>query len=196
MTVFLETERLVLRRFTDADVDNLVDLDSDPEVLRFINGGKPTPRHMIQDTILPRFLEYYDLYHGYGFWAAIEKSSGEFLGWFCFRPEEGRSPGEIALGYRLRKAAWGKGYATEGSRALIRKGFTELGARRVFAITYQDNVASRRVMEKSGLRLVRTFRFTPEELAAADTYDASEQGVWEGHDVEYALERDDWEHLD
>src|SRR5213080_1743858 len=68
----LTTERLILRQLTDDDVDNLVELDSDPAVLRYINGGTPTPRAVIQDEILPRFMEYYDRGHGFGFWAAIE----------------------------------------------------------------------------------------------------------------------------
>ena len=78
--IYLETERLILRRFIQADVGNLVDLDGDPEVLRYINGGFPTPRDMIEREILPRFLSFYDRYVGYGYWAAIEKASGQFLG--------------------------------------------------------------------------------------------------------------------
>ncbi len=73
-------------------------------------------------------------------------------------PTAGRAPpDEVELGYRLRKSAWGKGYATEGSRALIRKGFGELGVRRMVAETMAVHGASRRVMEKAGLALVRTF---------------------------------------
>jgi RimJ/RimL family protein N-acetyltransferase len=151
MQIFLETDRLVLRRFTDDDVDNLVDLDSDPDVMHFINGGRPTPREEIQDDVLPAFLGYYERFAGYGFWAAVEKSTGDFLGWFHFRPPEGRSLDDVELGYRLRKSAWRKGYATEASRALIHKGFTELGVQRVFAETMAVNVASRRVMEKAGV---------------------------------------------
>ncbi len=128
----------------------------------------------------------------YGFWAAIEKDSGEFLGWFHFRPQEGAHPDEVELGYRLRRAAWGKGYATEASHALIRKGFTEMGVRRVVASTYQDNVASRRVMEKVGMTLVRTFRVTPEALAR-ETFGLASPEVFDGDDVEYALEKADWE---
>src|SRR5207302_7574479 len=169
MQVFLETERLVLRRFNEADVDHLVDLDSDPEVMRFLTGGTPTPREVIQNDILPAFLRSYERFPGFGVWAATEKASGEFLGWFSFRPKDAASPDNVALGYRLRQAVWGRGYATEGSRALIRKGFTELGVQRVFATTYQDNLASRRVMEKAGLTLVRTFRLSPTDLLAQDT---------------------------
>src|SRR6204780_2491341 len=157
MQVFLETDRLVLRRFTAADADNLVDLDADPDVMRFITGGIPTSREEIQDEVLPAFLAYYQRYEGYGFWAAIEKATGEFLGWFHFRPRAGAAPGEVELGYRLRKSAWGKGYDTEGSRALIRTGFTQFGVQRVVAETMAVNLASRRVMEKAGLTLIRTF---------------------------------------
>ena len=183
MQVFLETERLVLRRFTGADVDNLLDLDSDPEVMRFLTGGKPTPREVIRDEILPRILHYYERFAGFGFWAAIERSTGDFLGWFEFRPQEGSGTDEAELGYRLRRSAWGRGYATEGSRALIRKGFSELGVRRVVAETMAVNIASRRVMEKAGLTLERTFhRSWPNPIEGA------EQG-----EVEYALTKADWE---
>jgi RimJ/RimL family protein N-acetyltransferase len=193
MEVFLETERLVLRRFTAADADHLVALDGDPEVMRYLTGGAPTPRAVIERDILPRFLRYDERPAGYGFWAAIEKASGDFLGWFSFRPPGGAGPDEVELGYRLRRAAWGQGYATEGSRALIRKGFAELGVRRVFATTYQDNLASRRVMEKVGMTLARTYRLTPADLAAEGTFHSTAQEVWDGDDVEYALERADWE---
>jgi RimJ/RimL family protein N-acetyltransferase len=191
MQILLETERLILRRFTEADVDHLFELDNDPEVMRFINGGTPTPREVIQKDILPGFLQYDERFPGYGFWAAIEKTSGEFVGWFSFRAVEG-TPDEASLGYRLRKAVWGQGYATEGARALIRKGFTELGVRRVIATTYEENLASRRVMEKVGMRLVRRFRLTPEDLMKADSFHDTSLEIWDGDDVEYALERADW----
>src|SRR5436309_558053 len=119
MQVFLETERLVLRQFTEDDVDNLVELDSDPDVMHFINGGRPTSRREIESDVLPTFLDYYEQFAGYGFWAAIEKSSGRFVGWFHFRPAEAAHSNEVELGYRLLKSAGGRGYATEGSRPLI-----------------------------------------------------------------------------
>jgi RimJ/RimL family protein N-acetyltransferase len=112
----------VLRRFTASEVDNLFDLDNDPEVMRLLSGGKPTPRDVIENKTLPRLLDYYERSERFGFWAAIEKSTGAFLGWFAFHPPEGGGSDEVELGYRLKKSSWGKGYATEGSRALIRKG--------------------------------------------------------------------------
>lgn len=193
MEVYLETARMVLRRFTETDADHLVALDSDPEVMRFLSGGSPTPREVIERDILPRFIGYTERGGGYGYWAAIEKESGDFLGWFSFRPHEESPPGEVELGYRLRRMAWGRGYATEGARALIRKGFTELGVRRVVANTYEYNLASRRVMEKAGLALARTYRLTPADLATGGTFHSTAQEVWDGDEVEYALEKATWE---
>ncbi|WP_199433336.1 GNAT family N-acetyltransferase [Qaidamihabitans albus] len=179
--VVLETGRLTLRRFTEADVDDLVRLDGDPEVMRLLTGGKPTPRAVIENEVLPGILCEYDRGPA-GRWAAIERSTGEFLGWFALRPPDNDSSGDAELGYRLRAASWGRGYATEGTRALIRKGFTELGVRRVFAETMAVNLASRRVLEKAGLRYVRTFYPRWDE-----PIDGAEHG-----EVEYELHRIDW----
>jgi RimJ/RimL family protein N-acetyltransferase len=186
MQVFLETERLVLRRFTMGDVGNLADLDADPDVMRFVNGGIPTSRDEIENEFLPAFLDYYQRYQEYGFWAAIERSTEDFLGWFHFRPRDGAALGQVELGYRLRKSAWGKGYATEGSRGLIRKGFTESGVQLVTAEALAANVASRRVMEKAGLTLLRTFHQPWPDAAADDELEI----------VEYALRKADWDQQD
>ena len=183
MQVFLETPRLVLRRFTRADVDDLVSLNADPDVMRFITGGIPIGQVEIEDELLPAFLGYYECFDGYGFWAAMEKRNGEFLGCFYLTPQERGAPGEAEIGFRLRKSAWGKGYATEGSRALIRRGFTEFGMQCVVADTEAGNIASRRVLEKAGLRLVRT-----SQQPCPYPAEGGESG-----DVEYALRKADWE---
>jgi RimJ/RimL family protein N-acetyltransferase len=181
--VFMETDRLLLRRFTMADVDVLVELDSDPEVMRYLTNGKPTPREVIERETLPRILRGYERLGGLGWMAAIERSTQAFAGWIGIRPPaDGRPDGEVELGYRLRRAAWGRGYATEGARALVRVAFEDLGVRRVWAQTMAVNLASRRVMEKSGLRYVRTFH-----VEFDDPIPGTELG-----EVEYALERDQW----
>ena len=181
--VFLETERLRLRQLEHDDVDHLVELDSDPQVMRFINGGRATTRCEIENEVLPAFLGHYERYGGLGFWGVEEKSTGRFVGWFHLRPVEGAPAGEVELGYRLLRSVWGKGYATEGSRALIDKAFAELGVDRVVASTMVVNVASRRVMEKAGLRFVRIFH-----QPWPDRIEGEEEG-----DVEYALLRSEWE---
>jgi RimJ/RimL family protein N-acetyltransferase len=180
--VFLETDRLVLRRFKGDDLELIVELDGDPEVKRYIDGGADVDREDLAET-LTWWLGYYERYEGYGFWAAIEKSSGEFVGWFHLRPAEGARSTEPELGYRLRREVWGRGYATEGSKALVDKAFSDLGAERVNASTMVVNPASRRVMEKAGLRYVRTFH--------AD-WPVKIPGDEEG-DVEYAIDRAQWE---
>jgi len=182
----LETPRLVLRQFTADDVDNLFELNSDPEVMRYLTGGKSTPREEIRDRIIPFHLAVYQRFDRLGTWAAESAATGEFLGWFHLRAEGGADITNVELGYRLRRSAWNKGYATEGSRALINMGFTELGVERVFAHTMTVNTASRRVMEKCGLTLVRT---TPYE--GPDAIEGSEHGA-----VEYALTRSEWEASD
>ncbi|MGW4896139.1 GNAT family N-acetyltransferase [Kitasatospora sp. NPDC004240] len=184
MTAFLTTERLVLRRFTasEEDVDQLVELDADPEVTRYLSGGRPTPRETVAGEILPLYLDHYERYGTLGWWAAEERDGGAFLGWFEFRPPDHAAPREIELGYRLRRAAWGRGLATEGARALIDRGFAELGVERVCAYTMAVNLGSRRVMEKAGLAYVRTFHEDwPEPVPG------SEHG-----EVEYALDAAGW----
>jgi RimJ/RimL family protein N-acetyltransferase len=146
--------------------------------------GRPATREHVRDEVLPYYLDLYERYPGLGYFAAVEKSTGTFLGWFLFRPPraDDTPPGEIELGYRLRQAAWGRGFATEGSLALVAKGFTEMGVQRVIATTTAVNSGSRRVMEKVGLRYVRTFH-----LDWRDPLPGSEHG-----DVEYAITLDEW----
>jgi RimJ/RimL family protein N-acetyltransferase len=182
VAVFLQTERMTLRPFTENDTENLYALDNDPGVMRYLDGGRPASRERICEEILPRMIRHHPCLSLPGFWAAEEKANGEFLGWFEFRPLKDDSAAEVELGYRLRTATWGRGYATEGSLALIAKGFAELGVERVMAQTMTVNSASRRVMEKAGLRYVRTFfQDWP------DAIDGSEQG-----EVEYELRKEEW----
>lgn len=181
VAVFVETARMELRRFDAEDLELLVELDSDPEVKRFIDGGAPVDREELADR-LAWWLGYYERYEGFGFWAAVEKATGQYLGWFHLRPGEGAGPTEPELGYRLRRAAWGRGFGTEGSRALIDKAFGELGATRVYATTMVVNTASRRVMEKAGMRLVRMFHGDWPVPIPGD----------EHGDVEYSIERAEW----
>lgn len=181
MDVYLETERMVLRQFTVDDLDLLVALDSEPGVKRYIDNDAPVDRDELAET-LDWWLGYEDRAPGYGFLATIEAATGDFLGWFHLRPEEHADPLEPELGYRLHRAAWGRGFATEGSLALLDRGFGALGARRITASTMAVNVGSRRVMEKVGMRLVRSFDID----WMTDVPGQDEGGV------EYAITRDEW----
>ena len=182
--IILRTSRLVIRQFTEDDVDNLFNLNSDPEVVRYLTGGRPTPREEIRDQIMPVHLSVYGRLDRLGTWAAESTATGQFLGWFHFRPGHGSDDiTNIELGYRLRRPAWNSGYATEGSRALIRMGFSDLAVERVFAHTMTVNTASRHVLEKCGLMLVRTIPYE-----GAYVIEGAEHG-----EVEYALTKPEWE---
>jgi RimJ/RimL family protein N-acetyltransferase len=183
MHIILKTPRFTIRQFTEDDVDNLFNLSSDPEVMRYL--GRPASREVLRDVIIPFHLDLYKRLDRLGTWAAESADDGEFLGWFHFRPGPDDDITNVELGYRLRRSTWNKGYATEGSRALINMGFTDLGVQRVFAHTMTSNVASRRVMEKCGLTLVHT---TPYDGPDADIIDGAEQG-----EVEYALTKPEWQ---
>lgn len=179
---YLETERLTLRPFTADDVDLLCDLNADPAVMRYLTGGRPTPRADVRDEILPGILDEYARHPGFGTFAAHVTATGEFIGWLELRPKDGDER-DVELGYRLRRAAWGRGYATEGARALVRKAFGELGVDRVWAETMAVNTPSRKVMERVGLTYARTFHVDFDDLI-----DGTEHG-----EVEYELLRADWE---
>ena len=172
MKIFLETPRLILRQFTNNDVDDLVTLDSDPDVMRYINGGVATSREAIADKFLPYAMSYYEHEH-LGFWAIVEKQSQDFIGWIFLRPEVDfellqqlnfAEPDAVELGYRIRQPSWGKGYTTEAARALIDKSFSESAIAKIVAWALTENRASTRVMEKAGLRLQQEYLVTADLL--------------------------------
>ncbi|MDA2803876.1 GNAT family N-acetyltransferase [Nocardiopsis suaedae] len=178
MQVFLTTDRMALRRITPDDAPLLLGLDSDPEVMRFLTGGRPSTPEEI-DRNIRRYQEWYRSSPDRGYWIA-QDTDGAFLGWFHLRHPRGGAPAEPELGYRLARAHWGRGLATEGSRALLSAAFADPSVRRVFARTMAVNTGSRRVMEKVGMRPVRTFALD------APPIPGSEHG-----EVEYALTRED-----
>ena len=172
MNIFLETPRLILRQFTEDDVDNLLALDSDADVMRFISGGVASSREAITTKFLPDVLSYYCEYDNLGFWAIVEKSSQEFIGWVVLRPESRFRIAKLLnvaeldameLGYRLRKISWGKGYATEASQALINQALKE-NIPKIIAWALPENKASIRVMEKLGMKLQQEYVVTAADV--------------------------------
>ena len=156
----LRTERLHLRRFTPDDAENLFALDSDPEVLRYVGPRPAADPEGYRERIVSVYLPMYGRDPGLGYWAVEDR--GAFVGWVHFRPAAlGHFPGlleyapdDIELGYRLVRSVWGRGYATEVARAVVRRGFEETGVETVVASALQSNAASLRVLEKAGLERV------------------------------------------
>lgn len=159
MVIFLETERMNIRQFTKEDAQNIFELDGDPEVMKFLTNGRGTSMETITEKILPMTSEFYEKYEHFGFWAVDEKATGKFIGWFLFRPDkaEPNNLDKIELGYRFKKSAWGKGFATEGSKAIIEKGFKDWKVNYIFAITLLKNIGSQKVMKKAGLQFEKEF---------------------------------------
>ena len=137
----LTTPRIQLCRLVADDLDALVELDGDPEVMRYISGGAPNSRETYVTELLPRMLAW--SHEPFGFMSAWVE--GEFVGWFHLRPSM------LELGYRLRRAIWGRGLATEGSRALVRHAFDALDQAAVDACYHPGNTASMRVMQKCSM---------------------------------------------
>ncbi len=181
---YVQTERLALRPFTADDADLLIELDSDPAVMRFLTGGEATAPELVRERDLPSILGGYQRWGGKsGLFAAQEKDSGAFIGWFCLRPERSGPADEVEIGYRLRQEAWGKGYATEGSRALLRKAFTELDVRLVWGVTMSANLTSQRVMEKIGMTAAENIP-TPDDMLMVE---GSERGG-----IQYEIVKERW----
>ncbi|MBT0993800.1 GNAT family N-acetyltransferase [Cellulomonas sp. DKR-3] len=185
MDPYLETARVALRPFGADDADLLIELDSDPAVMRYLSGGEPTAAQDVRERVLPSVLAGYDRWAGaFGLFAGYETAGGAFVGWFCLRPEREGPLDEVELGYRLRRSAWGRGYATEVSSALVVKAFTDLGVRTVWGATMALNRASQHVMEKVGMTVTHHLE-TPEDMLGAE---GAELGGYR-----YAITREQWE---
>lgn len=158
-SIILETTRVILREFLASDSHLLKDLDSDPEVMKYLTDGRPSTDEEIATTT-QRILALKDKHQGkFGIWLAFEKTNQEFMGWYLFRPDK-KTPDDvknIELGYRLKKKFWGQGYASEVSKAIIKKGFSEYKLDSIFAITMAKNLGSQGVMKKIGLKWVSNY---------------------------------------
>jgi RimJ/RimL family protein N-acetyltransferase len=194
----LRTDRLLLVPLADRHLELEIQLDSDPEVLRFISG-----RAHSADEVLASHAQRMarsGRVDGLGYWMAFgsaggargstppaREDEGEFIGLMMLPPAHGPDqpddPTVTDLGYRLVRRYWRKGLATEASRALLRHAFDTVGQRRVIAQTMAVNIGSRGVMEAAGLRYVRTyFTIWDDPLPGADR-----------GEVEYEMTRAMWE---
>jgi RimJ/RimL family protein N-acetyltransferase len=178
----LSTQRLELLPLTPGHLELEVELDSDPQVMRYLFAGRPRPYEDILKAHHRRLKTAED-HPGFGFWSGFRH--GTFVGWWLLDREfdDGLPrPGEAEIGYRLLPAFWRQGLASEGAAELLRHAFTDLSVHRVFGQTMAVNEGSRATMSRIGLSYVRTFHQEWEEPIP-------------GHElgeVEYAITRDEW----
>ncbi len=149
----IETERLILRDWREADAEPFIRHTNTPAVMRWL-GGVQTEAAM-RESIANRFTRWQEE-RGFTFWVVERRADGELLG-FCgikIADAEG-SPieGAYEVGWRLREDAWGQGYAREAAIASLDFAFDRLGADRVVAITFPGNEASWGLMERLGMTL-------------------------------------------
>ena len=144
---WLITLRLALHEISPHHANELYELDADPRVMRYIGSGRVSTREQV-DAVMRRLPPAYALYPGLGTWRATRRDNGDFVGWFALKYIPGTSLVEV--GYRLRHGAWGRGYATEGARELVRYGFDDLGLHRIVGVTHPGNGASQHVLLKLG----------------------------------------------
>lgn len=151
MKRILETERLYLRELQDIDVEGMFKLDSNPAVHQYLGKSPISTMEEAQEVIKYIRQQYID--HAVGRLAVIEKESEAFLGWAGFKLIQELTNGHqdyYDLGYRFIQDAWGKGYATEISKALVDYGFNEMKLSEMFAITDAQNLGSQNVLQKCG----------------------------------------------
>lgn len=142
----IETPRLRLRRLRPSDEPDLIALDSDPDVMRYV--GSPPGCRSPEETA-ERVKQHLEADHGpLGFWLVERRAGGGLLGLCALI----RMPGgdDIELAYRLARRSWGQGIATEAAGALVDHGFRAVTLPRIVAVTYPENLASQRVLEKVG----------------------------------------------
>jgi ribosomal-protein-alanine N-acetyltransferase len=144
------TSRLLLRGFTEADVPELYTILMQPDILRYFPPSTP-PSHEKAEKLVRREQRHWDEV-GYGWWAVERNDAPGLLGWMGlgYLPETD----ETEVAYLLRREVWGRGLATEGARAALAFGFEHFDFPLIIGLTHPENIASQRVLQKSGLRFV------------------------------------------
>ena len=181
----MDTVRLRLVPLANEHIKFEIELDSDPEVMRYISGRASSPEE-VKRAHQRRVAAAAEV-AGLGFWAGF--AGDEFVGWWILQPPNGpdqpRVAGEADLGFRVLRRRWRRGYASEGARELIRYGFEDVGLNRIFAQTMAVNAASRATMAAVGLSFNRAF-------ISGEPYDDLVPGAEQG-EVEYEITRTTWE---
>jgi len=156
MKIILETDRLLLREYVEEDAEAFFKLNTDPDVLRFVPDKPLLNVEQARQILIDHPIADYRKY-GFGRGACILKSTGEQIGFAGLKYLE--ELGEVDVAYRLMPSYWGQGLATEAALASVCFGFADLDLKRIIALVMPENIASVRVLEKTGLRYVETVTF-------------------------------------
>lgn len=179
----MRTARLNLRPLAQHNRDDIIDLDSDPQVMKYVHRGRPLTRVEADQDHQERLSASRQV-PGLGYWAGYLDDT--FIGWAALSPIQSNSgtfnAQKAEIGYRISPRFWRRGYAKEMARELLRYGFEELGLLEVVGQTMAVNEASRATMKACGMQHVRTLYIEFE-----DPIPGSEDG-----EVEYAITREEW----
>jgi RimJ/RimL family protein N-acetyltransferase len=160
MEIILETERLVLRELSVEDQEDLFELDSDPEVHRYIENNPVKSMDELLKVIKMLLHQYQE--NGIARWAVVDKETKECIGW-CglkyFKESLNNHTRFYELGYRFKQKHWGKGFATESSNAILKYAFKKLQIKSIYAITHPENVNSMHVLGKLGFKFIEIFDY-------------------------------------
>lgn len=151
MHIVFETPRLLLRRFTIEDAPLIYQLNSDPEIVKYVHEPVLENIDQAKKILIENILPQYIL--NFGRWAIHKKDDHQFIGWCGIKyiPKSGI----YDLGYRLMKTAWGRGYATEAARHAILYSINQLQISVITAMAYIENIASQKVIEKLGMNFIK-----------------------------------------
>lgn len=157
MNFYIETDRFILREFRATDVDDLFEMDADPEVHAYLGNNPVKSKEEVEEGIEYVRRQYKD--YGIGRWMIEDKQTGEGLGWSGLKYETSDIDQSkyYDLGYRLKRKHWGKGIAYETSEMAIEFGFDNLNLKKISAAAHKENGASNRVLEKLGFTQTQEF---------------------------------------
>lgn len=163
MSVLVETERLILRELVADDAQSMFEMDSDPDVHRYLGDQPVVSLAQSQEQI--RFIQQQYQENGIGRWAVIDKQTRDFVGWSGLKlitEPLHQKTNYYDLGYRFLKRYWGRGYATETARASLHYGFETLDQSTIYSMADMQNQASNQVLLKLGFALIEQFNFQGE----------------------------------
>ncbi len=168
----MDSARLSYQLIDENDSEFLFQLDQNPDVMRYINGGTMTTREDISDKFVPRHNAYKNPDKGWGLWKVSLLDTRQAIGWILVRPMDFFSDKpiwhDIELGWRFFQSTWGKGYASEAAiqihRALAKQPENEIFS----AIAMHDNAGSIAVMKKMGMRYVKSYTHSDSQLGDLD----------------------------